>query len=87
MAMLLPKREKANNKMKLIHFLMSANSQTVLYLLIVVANIDYVGILDYCIKAFLGSAIWFAFKVLAERYEIKSKKSKVEVDNIEPDNK
>ena len=72
--------------MKLIHFLMSANSQTVLCLIIVVANIDYIGILDYCIKAVLGSAIWFGFKLLADRYETKTKK-KIEVENIEPDNK
>ena len=54
---------------------MSANSQTVLCLLIVIANIDYIGILDYCIKAVLGSAIWFGFKLLADRYEIKSKET------------
>lgn len=72
--------------MKLLHFLMSANSQTVLCLLIVVANIDYIGILDYCIKAVLGSGIWFGFKLLADRYEEKNKK-KIDVPNIEPDNK
>jgi hypothetical protein len=73
-------------KMKLLHILMSANSQTLLCLLIVVANIDYIGILDYCIKAVLGSAIWFGFKLLADRYEAKTKK-KIEVENTEPDNK
>lgn len=65
---------------------MSANSQTLLCLIIVVANIDYIGILDYCIKAVLGSAIWFGFKLLADRYERKTKK-KIEIENIEPDNK
>lgn len=72
--------------MKLLQIIMSANSQTLLFLIIVVANIDYVGILDYCLKAFLGSAIWFGFKLLADRYERKNKR-KIEVENIEPDNK
>ena len=73
--------------MKLIHFLLSANSQTMLYLLIIVANIDYIGILDYCIKAVLGSAIWFGFKLLADRYEAKNKKGKIDVENTTPDKK
>lgn len=72
--------------MKLIHFLLSANSQTMLYLLIIVANIDYIGILDYCIKAVLGSAIWFGFKLLADRYEAKNKR-KIDIENTTPDNK
>lgn len=66
---------------------MTANSQTVLCLLIVVANIDYIGILDYCIKAFLGSAIWFGFKLLADRYDAKNKKTTTEIENTTPDKK
>ena len=58
-----------------------------LYLLIIVANIDYIGILDYCIKAVLGSAIWFGFKLLADRYEAKNKKGKIDVENTTPDKK
>lgn len=61
-------------KMKLLSIILSANGQTVLCLLIVLANIDYMGILDYCIKAVLGSAIWFGFKMLSDRYENKNKK-------------
>lgn len=63
-------------KMKLLSILMSANSQTVLCLLIVIANIDYIGILDYCIKAILGSAIWFGFKILSDKYSEKIIKEK-----------
>lgn len=66
--------------MKLLHFLMSANSQTVLCLLIVVANIDYIGILDYCIKAILGSLIWFGFKILSDRFPTKITEEKKSSD-------
>ena len=67
---------------------MSANSQTVLCLIIVVANIDYIGILDYCIKAVLGSAIWFGFKILSDRYSEKITKEKsTEANDINDLNK
>ncbi|HWY11800.1 MAG TPA: hypothetical protein VN026_10770 [Bacteroidia bacterium] len=64
--------------MKLLQILMSSNSQTVLCLIIVIANIDYIGIADYCIKAVLGSLIWFGFKMLSDKYSDKQKK---ELDN------
>lgn len=33
---------------------------------ILFANMDYSGIADYAIKAFVGGAIWMSFKVAAE---------------------
>lgn len=33
---------------------------------ILFANLDYSGLADYAIKAFVGGAIWMAFKVGAE---------------------
>jgi hypothetical protein len=62
--------------MKLYALLMSQNiSGAVLYLIITLANIDYVGILDYAIKATLGSLIWFGFKVWADYYAKKINKN------------
>lgn len=46
-----------------------------LYLLIMLAGIDYTGIIDYVLKAALGSAIWFGFRVLGDYYSTKIKRS------------
>jgi hypothetical protein len=35
------------------------------------ANIDYVGIVDYVIKAVLGAAVWYGFKFLQEYFSTK----------------
>jgi hypothetical protein len=35
------------------------------------ANIDYVGIVDYVIKALLGAAVWYGFKFLQDYYSAK----------------
>jgi hypothetical protein len=43
---------------------------------ILFANIDYSGLGDYAIKAFVGGAIWMAFKVGAEYISERIKKSK-----------
>ena len=62
--------------MKLYALLVSQNiNGAILYLIITLANIDYVGILDYAIKATLGSAIWFGFKVWADYYAKKQNKN------------
>lgn len=58
--------------MKLINFLISDHiSGVILYILVLLANIDYTGILDYGLKAFLGGLIWFGFKILGEYLLLK----------------
>ncbi len=42
-----------------------------LYLLIMLAGIDYAGILDYGLKAATGSIVWFGFKLLGDYYSAK----------------
>ena len=49
-----------------------------LYIVILFANIDYRGLLDYCLKALLGGLIWFAYKVIGEYYIIKIRKEQKE---------
>ncbi len=62
--------------MKLIQlFVTEQTSPALLYLLIILAGIDYQSILDYGIKATLGSAVWFAFRVLGDYYSTKIKRS------------
>lgn len=45
-----------------------------LYLIILFANIDYKGLLDYCLKALIGGLIWFGYKVIGEHYILKIRK-------------
>jgi hypothetical protein len=62
--------------MKFIQFLISDQiSPTILYLIIVFANIDYVGVLDYSIKAIIGSAVWFGFRALGDFTSQKIKRN------------
>lgn len=61
--------------MKFIQGIVQENiSGMFLYLVILFANIDYVGVLDYCLKALLGGAIWFVYKIIAEYYLLKVRK-------------
>lgn len=61
--------------MKIIQQLQSDNfSNIFLYIAFMFANIDYVGIADYSIKAVLGALIWYTVKLLHDRYLIKMKK-------------
>lgn len=46
-------------------------SNLFLYGTIMFANIDYKGVLDYVIKAVLGGAVWFGFKLLQDYYSVK----------------
>lgn len=58
--------------MKLLQHIDSDNSSSLfLYGAIMFANIDYVGVLDYVIKALLGGAVWFGFKLLQEYYSVR----------------
>ncbi len=49
-------------------------SNVLLYALIMLAGIDYTGVLDYVIKAILGAAVWFGFKLLQDYYSLKIKR-------------
>jgi hypothetical protein len=49
------------------------NGGLFLYGAIMFANIDYVGVMDYVIKAVLGGAVWFGFKLLQEYYSLRIK--------------
>lgn len=61
--------------MKLYQQLQSDNiSNMFLYGSILLASIDYIGILDYLIKAVLGGGVWFGFKLLQDYYSIRVKK-------------
>lgn len=46
-------------------------SNLMLYGAITLAGIDYTGVLDYVLKAFLGGAVWFGFKLLQDHYSVK----------------
>jgi hypothetical protein len=60
--------------MKLLHHIQGDNlSNLFLYAAIMVANIDYKGVADYVIKAVLGGAVWFGFKLLQDHYSEKVK--------------
>jgi hypothetical protein len=45
-----------------------------LYVVILLANIDYKGLLDYSLKALLGGVIWFGYKIIGEHYILKVRK-------------
>lgn len=49
-------------------------SNLLLYGAIMFANIDYVGIMDYLLKAVLGGIVWFAFKFLQDYYSPRVRK-------------
>lgn len=38
---------------------------------ILLANLDFTGLLDYAIKAFIGGAIWLGYKVSADYIDRK----------------
>lgn len=58
--------------MKLFEQLQPDNlSNLFLYGIIMFANIDYMGITDYVIKAVLGGLVWFGFKLLQDYYSPK----------------
>ena len=58
--------------MKLLqHIGADSTSNMLLYGAIMFANIDYVSVADYVIKALLGGAVWFGFKLLQDYYSVK----------------
>ena len=48
-------------------------SNLMLYGAIMLANIDYMSIADYLIKAVLGGGVWFGFKLLQDYYSARAK--------------
>lgn len=43
---------------------------------ILLANLDFAGLLDYALKALIGGAIWLGYKVTADYIDRKRKKVK-----------
>jgi hypothetical protein len=41
---------------------------------ILLANLDFAGLMDYAIKALIGGAIWLGYKAAADYIERKRKK-------------
>jgi hypothetical protein len=65
---------KKITKMKILHHIQSENfSNIFLYGAFMFANIDYIGIVDYAIKAILGAAIWYGFKFLQDYYSARAR--------------
>jgi hypothetical protein len=43
---------------------------------ILLANLDFSGLLDYAIKAMIGGAIWLGYKITADYIDRKRSKAK-----------
>ena len=41
---------------------------------IVLANMDYSGLMDYAVKALIGGAIWMCFKIAGDFFSERMKK-------------
>ena len=52
----------------------STSSSVFLTGTILLANLDFTGLMDYAIKAFIGGAIWLSYKMTADYIERKRKK-------------
>lgn len=46
-------------------------SSLMLYGTFMFTNLDYVGILDYVIKAVLGGLVWFGLKLIADYFTVR----------------
>ena len=62
-----------NLVMKLYQFLASDINSVFLYLFILFADLDYTSITEYAIKAFIGGALWFGFKLLGDFFSRRIK--------------
>lgn len=49
---------------------------------VILANLDYSGLLDYALKAVIGGAIWLAFKIGAEYYTRRAKQQRAKITRI-----
>ena len=52
----------------------SSSSNIFLTGTILLANLDFAGLMDYAIKALIGGAIWLGYKATADYIERKRKK-------------
>jgi len=43
---------------------------------ILLANLDYTGLLDYAVKAIIGGVIWMVFKLAGEYFSEQIKRNK-----------
>lgn len=43
---------------------------------ILLANLDFAGMMEYALKAFIGGAVWLGFKLTADYIDRKRKKVK-----------
>ncbi|MFZ5554580.1 MAG: hypothetical protein ACOZCO_15780 [Bacteroidota bacterium] len=50
------------------------HSSLLLYGAVMLANIDYAGVADYALKAFVGGTIWLGFKLAADYLSQKIKR-------------
>lgn len=51
----------------------STSSSMLLTGVVFLANLDFVGLLDYALKAGIGGAIWLGYKLTADYLERKRK--------------
>jgi len=51
----------------------NTSSSILLTGVVFLANLDFVGLLDYALKAGIGGAIWLGFKLTADYIERKRK--------------
>lgn len=51
----------------------STSSSILLTGVVFLANLDFVGLLDYALKAGIGGAIWLGYKLTADYIERKRK--------------
>lgn len=61
---------------KVNHTTESSGTNTLLTGCILLANLDFNGLLDYAVKALIGGAIWLGYKVTADYIERKRSASK-----------
>jgi len=55
-------------------------TSTLLTACILLAQFDMHGLLDYALKAGIGGAIWLGYKIVADRFQWKSKPKEKEKD-------
>lgn len=73
---LIPKSK--TNKTKMEKSQAETNNSSSLFLTgtILLANMDYTGLMDYAIKALVGGAIWMAYKIAGDHFSNKMNKKK-----------
>ena len=54
----------------------SSSSNIILTGAILLANLDFAGLLDYAVKAVVGGAIWLGYKMASDYIERKRNRNK-----------